>query len=129
MTIPKKVLKYNSKYAILTMNMNVFYYRTSSGREPVREYVNDLPRADRIIIAGDLELIREYGIVAAPVVTRKLLEKLWEIKTGTRHQQRIFYCVMTGDALVLLHACKKQKEGAQRGDVDLAFKRMKEVLR
>jgi phage-related protein len=71
----------------------------------------------------------EFGIIKAPVVTRKLREKLWEIKTGTRHQQRIFYCLITGDAIVLLHACKKQKEGAQRGDVNLAFKRMKEVFK
>ena len=108
--------------------MNIFYFKTSSGREPVREYVNDLPSADRVIIAGDLEIIRDCGILAAPVVTRKLVEKLWEIKTGTRHQQRIFYCVMTGNVLVLLHACKKQKQGAQRHDVELSLKRMKEVL-
>jgi phage-related protein len=108
--------------------MNVLYYQTSSGREPVREYVNSLPNEDRVIITGDLEQIRDFGIMAAQVMTRKLIEKLWEIKTGTRHQQRIFYCVMSGDALVLLHACKKQKEGAQRNDVKLAYKRMKEVL-
>jgi phage-related protein len=108
--------------------MNVFYYKTASGREPVREYINDLPRDDRVAITGDLEQIRDHGIRGANVVTRKLIMKLWEIKTGTRHQQRIFYCLVTGESIVLLHACKKQKEGAQRGDVDLAFKRMKEVL-
>jgi phage-related protein len=108
--------------------MNIFYFKTASGREPVREYVNDLPQNDRIIIAGDLELIREFGIMDAQVVTRKLVGKLWEIKTGTRHQQRMFYCIITGNALILLHACKKQKEGAQRGDVDIAHKRMKEIL-
>jgi len=108
--------------------MNIYYYRTSSGRMPVQDYINDLPNADKVSIAGDLQLIRDFGIMKAPVVTRKLIEKLWEIKTGTKHQQRLFYCVMTGDALVLLHACKKQKQGAQHGDVDLAYKRMKEVL-
>lgn len=108
--------------------MNIYYFKTSSGRMPVQDYINDLPSADRVQIAGDLQLIRDFGIMNAPVVTRKLIEKLWEIKTGTKHQQRLFYCVMTGDALVLLHACKKQKQGAQRGDVDLAHKRMKEVL-
>jgi phage-related protein len=35
---------------------------------------------------------------------------------------------MSGKMLVLLHACKKQKEGAQKNDVELANKRMKEVL-
>jgi hypothetical protein len=36
--------------------MNVYYYRTSSGREPVRVYINALPKEDRVIITGDLEL-------------------------------------------------------------------------
>jgi phage-related protein len=108
--------------------MNIYYFKTSSGRMPVQDYINELPYTDRVIIVGDLQLIRDFGIMGAPVVVRKLIEKLWEIKTGTRHQQRLFYCIITGDALVLLHACKKQKQGAQRGDVDLAHKRMKEVL-
>ena len=108
--------------------MNVFYYRTSSGREPVREYIESLPVEDQIAIGGDIRLIMEYGISEAPVITRKLQGKLWEIKTGTRNQQRIFYCLFSEDGVVFLHACKKQREGAQRGDVELAYKRMKEVL-
>jgi phage-related protein len=108
--------------------MDVIYYQTSSGREPVRVYINELPKEDRVIITSDLEQIRDHGIMAANVVSRKLIEKLWEIKTGTRSQQRLFYCVISGDTLVLLHACKKQKQGAQRGDIDLAYKRMREVL-
>jgi hypothetical protein len=96
-------LQFNSNYAILKgKTMNIYYFKTSSGRMPVQDYINDLPSADRVLIAGDLQLIRECGIMKAPV--------------------------MTGDSLVLLHACKKQKQGAQRGDVDLAHKRMKEVL-
>jgi phage-related protein len=108
--------------------MNVYYYRTSSGREPVREYIEGLPVEDRVSIAGDIRLIIQFGIFGAPIVTRKLKGKLWEIKTGTRHQQRIFYCVVSEKGVIFLHACKKQKEGSQRGDVDLAYKRMKEVL-
>jgi phage-related protein len=108
--------------------MNVFYYRTSSGREPVREYIESLPMEDQIAVGGDIRLIIEYGIFNAPVITRKLQGKLWEIKTGTRNQQRIFYCLFSEDGIVFLHACKKQREGAQRGDVELAYKRMKEVL-
>jgi phage-related protein len=108
--------------------MNIYFYRTASGREPVREYIESLPVEDQIAIDGDMRLIMEHGIVNAPVVTRKLLDKLWEIKTGTRNQQRIFYCLFSGDGIVFLHACKKQREGAQRGDVELAYKRMKEVL-
>lgn len=86
-----------------------------------------LQKGDIVAITADLELIRDSGILAAPVDTRKLKDKLWEIKTGIRNQQRIFYCLVDY-GIVLLHACKKQKEGAQKSDVELAYRRMKEVL-
>ena len=108
--------------------MNIVYYKTSSGRMPVREYIHALPKGDVEAIVADLEIIREFGILSSMVTTRKLKEKLWEIKTGTRNQQRIFYCLVSENGIALLHACKKQKEGVQRGDVELAYKRMKEVL-
>jgi phage-related protein len=113
--------------------MEIRYYETSSGRKPAQEYINSLPEADRAGITGDIELIQEMGIINAPVVTRKLQGKqfkgkLWELKSGTGHQQRIFYILKTGPLMLLLHACKKQKEGAQRRDLDVALKRMKEVL-
>jgi len=108
--------------------MKIHYYTTLSGREPVREYIQSLPEADQIQIAADIRLIMEYGIFMAPIITRKLKGKLWEIKTGIRHQQRIFYCLIIESGLLFLHACKKQKEGAQREDVELAYRRMKEVL-
>lgn len=109
--------------------MNIYFYKTLSGREPVREYIESLPEADRVIIAVDIRLIAEYGIFDAPIITRKLQEKLWEIKTGTRHQQRVFYCMISKNGITFLHACKKQKEGSQRRDVKLAYRRMREVLR
>lgn len=108
--------------------MNIVYYKTSSGRIPVQEYIYSLPKADIEAIVADFEIIRDQGVHSNLVNTRKLKEKLWEIKTGTRNQQRIFYCLVRAEGIILLHACKKQKEGAQRGDVDLAYKRMKEVL-
>jgi len=95
---------------------------------PVREYILSLQKDDVVVITADLEDIRDNGILKASVETRKLKEKLWEIKTGTRNQQRIFYCLVYEDGIILLHACKKQKEGSQKGDVELAYKRMKEVL-
>ena len=108
--------------------MRISYYKTASGRMPVREYIHSLPKDDIAIIVADFEILREAGVKTTLLQTRKLKGKLWEIKTGTRHQQRIFYCIISSDGIVLLHACKKQKQGAQRNDVELAYKRMKEVL-
>jgi phage-related protein len=108
--------------------VDIHYFRTASGREPVREYIASLPEHDQTVIFGDLELIMDMGIVTAPVITRKLqgYRGLWEIKTGSRHQQRIFYCTMSNSILVLLHACKKEHD-SQPNDVATAARRMKEI--
>ncbi len=52
--------------------------------------------------------------------------KLWELKVS-RH--RIFYVLVMGPEMVLLHAYKKQGRKAPRGEIDLAKTRLKEVLR
>ena len=55
--------------------------------------------------------------------TRQLKGKLWEIKFS---QNRIMYVVQQGDAIYFLHACKKQKNKAEKSDIELAIKRAKE---
>lgn len=108
--------------------MKIIYFKTSSGREPVKEYINGLQQNDVEIITKHLSSIQKYGHHASDVIFRKIKGKLWEIKTGVGIQQRIFYVIALDDTMILLHACKKQKTGSQPDDVDLASKRMKEVL-
>jgi len=96
-----------------------------SGREPVLEYLQSLPEIDRKAIAADFRILYDFGIMPPSLITRKLKGKLWKINSGTRHQQRIFYCLVRDNGIILLHACKKRKEGAQWGDVELANKRIK----
>jgi phage-related protein len=121
-------LRGGRKLSIFVKDMDLSYYKTSSGREPVRDYICKLPEKDRAFIEGDFKLIQKHGL-EAPVVFRHLKGKLWEIKTGRGHQQRIFYCVLTGPLMLLLHACKKQKQGSQHEDVSVAYYRMQEVLK
>ncbi len=108
--------------------MEISFYKTLSGREPAKEYITKLQEQDRVQIEGDFKLIEKHGL-AAPVTLRHLKGKLWEIKTGGRNQQRIFYYLVTGPRMLLLHACKKQKQGSQHEDVAVAFYRMQEVIK
>ena len=56
--------------------------------------------------------------------TRQIKGKLWEIKAS---QQRVFYVVVMGGEMVLLHAAKKEGQKADRGDVETAELRCREV--
>jgi phage-related protein len=107
--------------------LDIRYYQTASGRRPAGEYIDGLPEADLELIIGDFEVICEKGIPGAPIDTRHLGGRLWELKSGRRKQQRIFYFINTDNNMVLLHACKKQRGGAQRRDVDTAKKRLSEL--
>jgi phage-related protein len=115
------------------MLLEILFYKTEQGRQPVIEYIDALDQNDKAQIIADFELIKKHGLKDAPVSTRKLQGgqfkgKLWELKTGKGNQHRIFYCVIVGTQLVMLHACKKQKEGGQKKDLDTALTRLKKII-
>ncbi len=103
--------------------MEVFYY-TSGERQPVREYIDALPTDERGVVLATLVDIEERDL-AGTAVTRHIEDKLWELKI-TRH--RIFYVLIVGPVMVLLHAYKKQGQKAPPRELEVARKRMKEVL-
>ena len=103
--------------------MEVYYY-TSGKRQPVREYVDALSQEERAVVAAALLDIEEHDLEGT-TVTRHIGGKLWELKI-TRH--RIFYVIIVGPVMVLLHAYKKQGQKAPSRELDVARKRMKEVL-
>ncbi|MBI5549744.1 MAG: type II toxin-antitoxin system RelE/ParE family toxin [Deltaproteobacteria bacterium] len=103
--------------------MRVLFYQTSAGVSPVEKHLNGLPLEERATIAEALMAIEKNGI--GEVDTRPIDGKLWEIRFP---MQRIFYVLVAGPTLVLLHAYKKQSQKAPRREIELALKRMRDVL-
>ena len=85
--------------------MKITFYRTAGGASPVEKYLVDLDSKKRAAVADALKGIEISGLHGAGVRTRQIKGKLWEIKAS---QQRVFYVVMTGGEMVLLHAAKKE---------------------
>jgi len=108
--------------------MQIVFYRTPSGREPVREYLVTLPIADRAAVADVLDAIREYGLHAPGVRFKSIRGKLWEFHVEGGASHRIFYVVVTGPIMVLLHGYRKQSQKAPSKEIKIAERRMKEVL-
>lgn len=91
----------------------------------VSDYIDKLPKEQRAIIYAVLEDIKKFGLHAPLVSMRQIKGKLWEIKIS---QARIFYVVIEGNTMVLLHAYKKQSQKAPQHEIETALRRMKEVL-
>lgn len=105
--------------------VTVSFYMGANGEKPVAEFMRSLPAAERAKLAEALWRIQSYGLAGSSVTTRPIKDKLWEVKVSA---QRAFYVMVTGDELVVLHAYTKKTRKAPVGDIDIATRRMNEIL-
>ena len=105
------------------------FFRTLSGNEPVREWLLELPDDDRRRIGIDLATV-EFGWPIGMPLCRAISSRrgLWEFRTdlsGGRIARGLF-CV-SDDRLHALHGFIKKTQKTPVRDLDLAGKRMKEL--
>jgi phage-related protein len=91
----------------------------------VADYINGLSRADQAIVAAALLEIAESGFAARGVTFRQIAGKLWEVRIGP---QRVFYVLLRPEEMLLLHAYRKQSQKAPPRHLEIARRRMLEVL-
>ena len=99
------------------------FYRSSSGREPVRDWLRTLDVADRRILGEDIKDVEYSWPIGMPLV-RSLNHGLWEVRsalTGGRIARVIF--TVDHGCMVLLHGFIKKTRATPRTDLDLARKR------
>ena len=101
----------------------VHFYRSDSGREPVREWLRKLSRDDRKKIGQDIATLQLGWPMGMPLA-RKLEPGIWEIRTRLRHSiARIIFTVRE-DSIVLLHAFIKKTEKTPGRGLRLARRRL-----
>jgi phage-related protein len=109
--------------------MKVDFYMTASGRSPIEDFIKGLSAADQARFADVYTGIVAHGLSCPRVIFKPLTGKLWEIKfTGKGGKYRIAYVVVVGDRMIWLHAFKKKTQKTPQNDLEIAEKRMKEVL-
>ena len=103
------------------------FYRTALGNEPVRDWLKDLERNDRLEIGGDLHRVQYRWPVSMPLC-RSLSGGLWEIRTRlpSKTISRVLIC-FHDQALYALHGFIKKTQKTPTEDLRLARERMKEV--
>jgi phage-related protein len=101
------------------------FYRTDSGREPVREWLKNLEAEDRRIIGEDIKDVEFSWPIGLPLV-RTLGSGLWEVRSSLPRGRiaRVIFCVEKS-CMVLLHAFMKKTQKTPKQELDLALKRKK----
>jgi phage-related protein len=113
----------NSSYLLRALTIR--YFRTSNGRAPVLEYIAELPADRSEAITAALEDLEHHGLEGSIVTCRHIESKLWELKFP---EDRVFYVVITGPEMVLLHAYRKQGQKAPLKELATARSRLKRLV-
>ncbi|AEA67235.1 hypothetical protein PHLH3_11760 [Pseudomonas sp. St386] len=102
--------------------LNVRFFRTDAGNEPVREWLTDLPREHRRMIGTDIKTVQIGWPIGMPVV-RKLDTGLWEVRIDLGDTiARVLFTVVGSD-MVLLHAFIKKSQKTPTTDMATAKQR------
>jgi phage-related protein len=101
------------------------FYRSDSGREPVRQWLKSLEAQDRKIIGEDIKDVEFSWPIGMPLV-RSLGRELWEVRSRLPHGRiaRVIFCVEE-NCMVLLHGFLKKTQKTPKQEIDLALKRKK----
>jgi phage-related protein len=107
----------------------LIFFRTGKGTEPVREWLKELPEAERHAVGKDLLRAQWRWPVGMPLC-RPMGGGLWEIRTDlpTQRTARVMLCLYH-EHLVALHGFIKKTRATPDEDLALARRRQKELLR
>jgi len=104
------------------------FFRTETGREPVRDWLQDLPKRERKIIGTDIMTVQFRWPLGMPLV-RTLGSGIREIRSNlaTRIARTLFF-VHKGE-IVLLHGFIKKTRKTPNEDRALALQRRNAYLK
>jgi phage-related protein len=106
--------------------LEVRFFQTAAGKEPVRDWLKALLKEDRQSIGEDIKTAQFGWPLGMPLV-RKLEKNLWEVRTPiTDGIARVIFTVI-GNQMVLLHSFIKKSQKTPKNELELARKRLKLV--
>ena len=107
----------------------VRFYRTPTGREPVREWLQRIGRPDSTLIGRTLYRVQQGWPVGMPVC-RSLGDGLYETRTDISDGRtaRVFFGFTSG-AIVALHGIIKKTQQTPDAALRLARERLADTLR
>ncbi|MGF6097593.1 type II toxin-antitoxin system RelE/ParE family toxin [Pseudomonas sp. 18175] len=102
--------------------LNVVFYRTEIGNEPVREWLMELPREDRKLIGIDIKSV-QFGWPQGMPLVRKLESRLWEVRTELDNSIARVIFTLVDCQMVLLHGFIKKSQKTPAVELDTARRR------
>ena len=108
--------------------LDIRFYATELGAEPVREWLKLLPAVDRKVIGEDMKTVQFGWPLGMPLV-RSMGGGIWEVRIRLENRIARVLFVLEGSTMVLLHGFIKKTQATSLSDLDLAKDRLKQLRR
>jgi len=111
-----------------TKKLPARFYLNSLGRTPVRDWILELPDADKHTVGKDIQKV-EFGWAIGRPHCAPLGNGLWEVRCDLDNHRiaRVIFC-MGSDYMILLHGFIQKTQKTPKADIELALKRKREVM-
>jgi phage-related protein len=108
-------------------NWKLEFFETARGDRPVAEYLEGLPLEERAKMIRGLDRLAEFGTaLTMPEVRRMKGSDLWELRIRGCNHHRVFYVVVIGRQILLLHAFAKRSQRTPKRELQTAETRLRE---
>ena len=103
--------------------LNVYFYSTELGQDPVRQWLKQLPLSDKRVIGEDIKTVQFGWPLGMPLV-RHIGDGVWEVRSKLRNAIARVLFVMQGNGMVLIHGFIKKDQKIPKADLDLVRDRV-----
>jgi len=106
--------------------LDIRFYATELGAEPVREWLKLLPAIDRKVIGANMKTVQFGWPLGMPLV-RNMGGGIWEVRIRLENRIARVLFVLDGSTMVLLHGFIKKTQATSQQDLELAKDRLKQL--
>ena len=105
------------------------YYRSSSGKMPVKEFIESLDEKTQDKYFYKIDLLEEFGSQLGFPHTDSIGDDIIELRfKGREGQIRVLFVFITGKKVVLLSGFVKKTQKTPKSEINLAIKRKRDYL-
>jgi phage-related protein len=106
--------------------LSVNFYRSDSGKEPVRNWLKSLSREDKKIIGEDIKTAQFGWPIGMPLI-RPLGKGIYEVRSTLKNNIARVIFTVENKRMILLHGFIKKDQKTPKNDLELALKRLAKI--
>jgi phage-related protein len=117
---------FDTMFAMNPSSLDVRFFASESGNEPVREWLKTLPASERRAIGERIKTVQFGWPLGMPLV-RKLGKGLWEIRIQLPDRIARVLFTVADQTMVLLHGFIKKSQATPLEELDIAKRRLQQL--